>query len=125
MRNPFDNMNNMLMFGRPMMGPVRISFGDDDFIGRSIHHHSLAPPPAYGRRVFFISPSLNSNAHYPLVNGGLGGGGSHGFSELYRRWDSRRYPQLINGVDVNRMTPEEIYDYFVSTDTSSSCLLLD
>lgn len=65
--------------------------------------------------MFFISPSLHSNAHYPLVNGGLGAGGSHGFSELYRRWDSRRYPQLINGVDVNRMTPEQIYDYFVRT----------
>ena len=118
------------MFGNPMMGgQFRISFGhnaDDDFIGRSINYHSLAPPPAYGRSIFFISPSLHSNANYPLVNGGIGDGRSHGFTELFRRLDSRRYPQLINGVDVNQMTPEQIYDYFVSMHTSSTCLpLLD
>jgi hypothetical protein len=107
-----------------MMGPVRISYGrnldgaDDEFIGRSIHYHSHAPPPAYGRRVFLISPHHQSNAHYPLVNGGIGDRGRYGFSELYRRFDSRQYPQLINGVDVNRMTPEQIYDYFVSTHKS-------
>jgi hypothetical protein len=65
----------------------------------------------------FYFPSHLSNLCYPLVNGGLGNHGGHSFSELYRRFDSRRYPQMINGVDVNRMTPEQIYDYFVSTHT--------
>jgi hypothetical protein len=74
---------------------------------------------------FIISPTHQSNARYPLVNGGLGNHGGHSFSELYRRFDSRRYPQMINGVDVNRMTPEQIYDYFVSMHTRHHAHSLD
>ena len=39
------------------------------------------------------------------------------FNEIFRRMNSNRYPQVINGIDVNRMNENEIYEYFVSPES--------
>ena len=102
-----------------LMGQTMISLVSQSIT--NLLHRDLLMIPA----TFIISPSHQSNARYTLVNGGLGNHGGHSFSELYRRFDSRRYPQMINGVDVNRMTPEQIYDYFVSMHTRHHAHSLD